>query len=86
MTSREIFVQGLHEALAHLYDPGYQLSETLCTLLDLDPQGDALAVQPAIIGAVKALEPLPDTPATAQTRRVHGLLHGRYVLKLSQEE
>jgi CheY-like chemotaxis protein len=86
MTTHEMFVQELHKALAHLYDPDYRPSETLCTLLDLDPQDGALAVQSAIVDAVKALEPLPDTPVTAQTRRVHNLLHGRYVLKLSQEE
>ena len=86
MTTHEILVQELHEALAHLYDPVYQPSETLCTLLDLDPQGGALAVQSALIGAVEALAPLPNTPATAQTRRVHDVLYSRYVLKLSQEE
>jgi CheY-like chemotaxis protein len=86
MATHEIFIQELYEALAHLYDPGYQPSEMLCRLLDCDPQGGALTVQSAIIEAVEALKPLPDTPVTAQTRRVHDLLYGRYVLRLSQDE
>lgn len=86
MITCEEFEQELREALAHLYDPDYQPSETFCELLGCDPQGGALAVQAAILRAIEGLEPPPDTPPTAEPRRVFDLLRNRFVLKLTQEE
>ncbi len=86
MITCEEFEQELREALAHLYNPDYRPSETFCELLGCDPQGGALAVQAAIIRAIEGVEPPPDTPLTAETRRVFELLRNRFVLKLTQEE
>jgi CheY-like chemotaxis protein len=86
MITCEEFEQELREALTRLYDPGYQPSEPLCELMSCDPRGGALAVQTAIIHVIEDLEPPPDTPPTAQTRRVFDLLRNRFVLKLTQEE
>jgi CheY-like chemotaxis protein len=86
MITCEEFEQELREALARLYDPGYQPSEPFCELMSCDPRGGALAVQTAIIHVIEDLEPSADTPPTAQTRRVFDLLRNRFVLKLTQEE
>lgn len=80
------FEQEIQEALAHLYDPEYQPSEKFCELIGCDPRGKAFAAQSAIIQAVESLEPPPDVPVAARTRRVYDLLYSRYVLKLTQEE
>jgi len=80
------FVRQLQEALDHLYDPGYQPSEVFCATIGCDPRSGAIAAQSAIIRAVESLEPPPDVPVTALTRRVYDLLYSRYVLKLTQEE
>jgi CheY-like chemotaxis protein len=85
-TTCEGFERELRQALAHLYDPDYQPSETFCALVGSDPQGGALAVQTTIIHAIEGLEPPTNTPSTAQTKRVFDLLHNRFVLKLTQEE
>lgn len=86
MITCEEFEQELREALARLYDPDYQPSETFCALMGCDPRGGALAIQTAIIHAIEDLEPPTDTPPTARTRRVFDLLHDRFLLKLTQEE
>jgi CheY-like chemotaxis protein len=86
MITWEEFEQKLREALAHLYTPDYQPSETFCALMGCDLRGGALAVQTAIIHAIEGLEPPANTPPTAQTRRVFDLLYNRFVLKLTQEE
>jgi CheY-like chemotaxis protein len=86
MITCEEFEQELREALAHLYDPGYQPSEPFCELMSCDPGRGTLAVQTAIIHVIEDLEPSADTPPTAQTKRVFDLLHNRFVLKLTQEE
>jgi CheY-like chemotaxis protein len=86
MITCEEFEQELREALARLYDPDYQPSETFCALMGCDPRGGALAIQTAIIHAIEDLEPPTDTPPTARTRRVFDLLYDRFVLKLTQEE
>ena len=80
------FVRELQEALDHLYDPGYQPSEMLCATLGCDPRSGANSAQSAIFQAIESLEPLPDVPVAAHTRRVYNLLFSRYVLKLTQEE
>ncbi len=86
MITCEEFERELHQALAHLYDPDYQPSETFCVLVGCDPRGGALAVQTAIIRAIEDLEPPAGIPSSAQTRHVFDLLYNRFVLRLTQEE
>jgi len=86
MITCEEFERQLQEALNRLHDPDYQPSEAFCAALGCSVQDGALAVQTAILRAIKDLEPLPDTPLTAHTRQVYELLHNRFVLGLTQEE
>lgn len=86
MITCEEFERQLQEALNHLYDPDYQPSEALCAALGYGVQDGALAVQTAILRAIKGLEPPSDTPLTAHTRQAYDLLHNRFVLRLTQEE
>jgi len=86
MITCEEFERQLQEALNHLYDPDYQPSEALCAALGYGVQDGALAVQTAILRAIKDLEPPSDTPPTASTRQAYDLLHNRFVLRLTQEE
>jgi CheY-like chemotaxis protein len=87
MITCEELEQELSQALVHLYDPDYQPSGAFCELMGCDPSlGGTLAVQAAVIRAIKDLEPRPDIPPTAYPRRVHDLLHSRFVLKLTQDE
>jgi CheY-like chemotaxis protein len=85
MVTYSEFKRELRDALANLYDPGYRPSEMFCAIIGCDSRGGAIAVQSAIIQAIKSLEPLPDVPVAAHTRRVYDLLYSRYVLRLTQE-
>ena len=86
MITCEEFEEELQEALAHLYHPDYQPSETLCALTGCDVRNGALAVQSAIIRVIETLKPPPNTPQGARPRLVYDLLYNRFVLKLTQEE
>lgn len=86
MITCEQFEQAIQEALVLLYDPDYDPSEAFCTLMDCDARQGVLAVQSAIIRAIKGLEPSSNTPPSAQTRQVYDILYSRFVLKLTQEE
>jgi len=87
MVSYKEFEQEFQEALRHLYDPDYQPCEALCAAIIGCDFGDGMpAVRTAILHGIESLEPPPNTPPTALTRQVHGLLHNRFVLKLTQEE
>ena len=78
--------QVLQDALNHLYDPNYQPSSILQTVLnDLDQTG-AKSIQSRLILAIQALVPAPDTPSAARSRRLSEVLVCRYVQKLTQEE
>jgi CheY-like chemotaxis protein len=84
--SSDEFEQELRDALAHLYDPAYQPTEQLCSMLGIRPPCSALVVQSAILRNIQGLKPNPGTPLTAYLWRVYEVLHCRYVLKLTQEE
>ncbi|HUS70986.1 MAG TPA: hypothetical protein VM075_09480, partial [Anaerolineae bacterium] len=86
MVTCEELEQELLEALTHLYDPDYQPSAALCALIGCDPREGVLAFQTAIIHVIESLEPSPNAPPAAHTRRVYEVLHNRYVLKLTQDE
>ena len=76
----------LREALNHLYDPAYQPSAALCAFLGCDPADGVLSIQSAIMRGIAELEPAPDTPGDSPARRIHDLLHNRFVLKLTLQE
>jgi CheY-like chemotaxis protein len=86
MTTREELEHELQDALGHLYDPGYQPSGALCSLVGCDTRDGALAVQAVIVRAVKSMEPPRDTPSGARVRLIYDLLYNRYIVGLTQEE
>ena len=69
----------VHDALVHLYDPGYLETHSLGDL-----RGRAL--HRALLDAVDALKPPPGAPADGRARRPHELLRLRYVEALPVEE
>jgi CheY-like chemotaxis protein len=86
MDSYKEFEQEFQEALGHLYDPDYQPCEALCAAIGCDFGDGMPAVRTVILRAIESLEPPPNTPPTALAKRIHGLLHSRFVLRLTQEE
>lgn len=85
MTEFETFLQNLHEAMAHLYDPAYEPPRLLAEVLRADAPGDAAAVQAAIRQTIEDLRPADGTPRSARSVRVYRVLHDRYVQQLTQE-
>jgi CheY-like chemotaxis protein len=85
MAAFAAFEGHLRDMLTHLYDPAYQPPELLWKVLGGDPQQGAKAIQAAIIRAIEDLEPAPDAPPTARSRRIYELLSYRYVQDLTQE-
>ena len=85
MTSQG-FEEALQSALSHLYDPDYQPSTILCTVIGCDVESSLLIVRSGILQGIQDLAPATNTPVTAYTRQLHDLLHHRFLLKLTQEE
>jgi CheY-like chemotaxis protein len=75
----------IHDALAHLYDPGYVPHPNLWAGLGCTPGQGVEAVQAALLHEIKALRPASDVPPSARVRRVYDLLTYRYVQGLTQE-
>jgi CheY-like chemotaxis protein len=84
--SFESFRQQLQDALGHLYDPTYSLSETIWKVIGAAPSQGVEAVQSALIDGIEALRPAPGVPSTARARRIHDLLSFRYIRQLTQQE
>jgi len=78
--------QELRDALSRLYDASYEPSDVLYSLTGSERRDGALGVQSAIIKAIEDLKPHDSAPTSAQVRQLHGLLHNRFILKLTQEE
>lgn len=81
----EVFETDLRDALANLYDPLYQRTDSLCSVFGDAIGRDAGAVRAAIIEAIEALRPGSSVPADVPVRRYHELLYYRYVQGLTQE-
>lgn len=81
----EEFETDLRDALANLYDPLCQPTESLCRVCGDALRRDAGALRGAIIEAIAALRPSPSVPTDVPVRRYYELLHYRYVLGLTQE-
>jgi len=80
------FSAEIHKALLHLYDPDYQPSEHLCTVICSNPQAGAGTVQVAIIQAIEELKPPVGPDTDSKAGRVYATLHHRFVLGQTQEE
>lgn len=86
MTTFDDLEQCVREALTHLYDPAYRPPELLGRVLGREGHEGLEGFQEAMIRAVADLEPAPNVPSTARSRRLYGLLSCHYVQDLTQEE
>jgi len=82
----ELDEEELQNALTHLYDPDYRPPAALCAMIGCEPQHGSVAVQSAIIQAIRELEPVPEIPRSAYAGRAYDVIYHRYVLRLTQEE
>jgi CheY-like chemotaxis protein len=86
MVDFDEFERDLQDILNHLYDPAYQPSVVLCSILGRDPQARTAPVQAAILQAIDKLKPDPQVPRAARSWRFYEVLSCRYLQKLTQEE
>lgn len=78
--------QYLRDALAHLYDPGFQPDLTLCEFLGCSIQDGMIAVRSTILDAIEELKPKESSTASSQILKFYEVLYNRYVLHLTLEE
>ncbi len=76
----------LRDALARLYDPGFQPSSKLCALLDCENEERAVSIQCKITEGIELLKPSEEVPPSARLFRFYDLLKNRFVLRLTLEE
>jgi CheY-like chemotaxis protein len=86
MDTCEKLEEQLQDALTHLYNPDYQPTDLLYAVTGCDPRDGPVPVQCAIVQEIEKLEPDSSIPPGARVRRIHDVMHHRYVLKLTQEE
>jgi AraC-like DNA-binding protein len=82
----EVFEQEVQDLLRRLHDDTYQPTPMICRALGCAPGSEAASIQSAMLRQIAALTPPMDTPSTAYSRRVHDVLHYRYVERLTLEE
>jgi hypothetical protein len=85
MGSFEDFEAELTKALGRLYDADYRPTATLRQVMALEASQGAGPLQSAVVQAIEELKPAPGVPPAAVLGRIHGVLHHRFVLKLTQE-
>jgi len=76
----------LRNTLARLYDPRFQPSAAIREMTGCKPDAGSLAVQSAIIRAIESMEPPPGGALDSPDRRIHELLHNRFVKRRTLEE
>ncbi|NLE44503.1 MAG: response regulator [Chloroflexi bacterium] len=85
MISYETFRRDLRDALSHLYDPDFQVSDALHTVMGCDGESVA-SVQNALAEVIEGLRPGPTVAPNARNRLIFEVLHTRFIQKLTQEE
>jgi len=86
MDELERFRQELQDALPHLWDPDFQPSNELYTVLECDPERGPGPVQSRLRHLIEVLKPGPDIPKSNPAWREFGVLHHRFIRRLSQLE
>ena len=86
MISLEDLEQELREALNQLYDPLYQPSPALRAVCAAQQGGQPINVRTAVADAIASLKPPEEAPPGTAARRLHDLLHLRYLEGLTQED
>ena len=80
------FVEHLHQALVHLYDPTRLRASPLVGLLAVDPRQGARALRCILTEAIEGLKPNADTPPQARSWRIYRILFHRYTEQCTQRE
>ena len=86
MFTFEDYEAQLHEALNHLYDPMYRPSSALLDRLRCGPGTNVIALRGIVAEGIDEIRPAQDVPADTRARRIHELLHLRYVRNLTQAD
>lgn len=87
MPSTEQFVQYLHDALDHLYDPEALRLNPICGLLGVADRLDTpMALRQLLIDTIESLRPSRDTTTGLGAWRVHAILSCRFVERFTQQE
>lgn len=85
--TQDAFVEELHKALQHLYDPTELRKSRLLNLLGLDEHPTPLsALRQNLLTSIQALKPGSHVPAHAPEWRIYEVLTFRYVEQISQKE
>jgi len=81
------FVEDLHRALGHLYDPTVLLHSSLVQSFGLDRRRDIVAaLRSILIDGIEHLKPDKNVPSDSQAWRVYRVLRYRYAEQLTQRE
>ena len=87
MPRSEVFVQDLHDALKHLYEPDRLRRSPLARMFGVADQINAFTqLQEILIGSIESLEPSPDAPAQSPAWEIYEPLFYRYVKQLAQSQ
>lgn len=86
MSSLEQFEIELQEALNNLYNPGYQPTAMVSSVLRCSPREGIKPIRAAVAQAIEEFRPPPSVSASAHGRRIYGVLFHRYVEGLNQDE
>jgi CheY-like chemotaxis protein len=79
-----VFRKALGQALTHLFDPGYNVPETLHFLIP-GAADSTNALRSLLMEEIEALKPASDTDLNSRTQRSYDILTLRYIEGLSQE-
>lgn len=83
--NHEDFVEYVHEALRHIYEPDWLRRSPLATLFGVSGRPDTFAaLQKILISAIESLQPAAAEPAQPGVWETYELLYSRYVQQLTQ--
>jgi CheY-like chemotaxis protein len=87
MSTAEVFLHHLHDALVSLYDPLQLRKNLLVKALQIEQQPDpAAALRQRLIAAIDALKPSATVPTHTTLYGLHHLLTQRFVEQFTQKE
>jgi CheY-like chemotaxis protein len=87
MLTNEEFLEHLHSALHHLYEPDRLRSSPLAALLGIANRLDTFsALQRILTDAIESLEPDADEPPQSRAWEIYEPLYYRYVQQLTQRQ
>ncbi|MBX2999121.1 MAG: response regulator [Caldilineaceae bacterium] len=81
----ETFLEEVQTALNRLYDPTFQPSQSFLEMLARRAE-PSTAWQDLLRQTIAAMQPSPETPPEARSRRIYQVLSYRYVEQLTQDE